>query len=1112
MAFHRLEAGASGSLYAVEPATAPVWSGYYLPNAAAPEGKPPESIEPVSAWGSYWGNPREGVNGGCYLFLGKPPPAGTAEALATLLKTLNGREKGWAYRYLLWIGDPAAQPLQPDAAVAFAPEGKAGALVKEASIAFRTLFLKGQKGLTVDFSPEAEALTLTPQSSTAGMSLSQTRGAPTEIGKVTGPAKLPVAGGAAGQISLPLTMTVRAGGIEDDFGRLVTGVKYFYDAGAITKSQLFRLLGVPKGSSKVPFQVALDPLRPTDEERTCFTFAANEAGAFTSPLRTVTGTALALTPVPGASGLALAPDRVTEPQGKQIDSYYATLKGAFTIGGPPEPVRLLCGLSGLENVVVNPAREGYGGDRLVFHPGHAAHAPVFPPRAAELDEASRKALEQELLDTKAGTLTTAWASLEGTEAQPSPSEYFAQPQGAPLFSAGTTDKAGLLDLLDEPVGPADVPFPLAAYFGAEVTKGQDGFEPKLLPLYEQAAISPTRRLSIQPRSLPAPAEADGVEVGKRYGAATPQGFLVDLAQGAWTSLMIADTDPASEKEGELGFSPVAPSLQGALQTDQLFLVATKTIEGFKGRIGIEEWPFDVTLGQNQAFGSYSNVLIFKFCDGALQDLVSDPRRWTGAGTFNETANGGLLALSQWLQSYLKESKASKEPALAHFNSLAADPKWQGVLALRVDVPLDQLPPQVSALRCGIDSPKLSAHHLGVEINQLTPDGTELQGPSSLFGLIDYTDPVYGEMLKRGASSETPVPPAPGLTYDFKTLRLLVLFENSEVKQFTSSCQVTLTQWFGDPVVPPAGGGPPQTSLVLQGALQHHDGQSVYTFSSRKGGVFPLDSKVLPSVTVATASLETISAATDGGVGTYRFPFGGALELAELPGSADLPGVDLLSFEGLAFQDLALEMNYDPSAAVPRTFRFATERTSLDAGVSAPREGGMFRALPLTLRGFVAGEAAPTSLGFANVKLSGTPVSPLGQQWYGFSLDFDLGTPGALAAEAGWTATLLVAWGAGSKRTDARPPRAAAGMRLPGSTDGSKTLSLQGVLGLSVEDIQLARAKGRPSPYMMRLTNLALSLLGLKFPPGYGTAFYLFGNPATPTERSSLGWYAALVKK
>lgn len=1102
MRFVHLETGASGTLYVAEPAGGASWSGYFLPKAAV-KGAAPPWLEPAEAWSAYWGDPRGEVNGGCYLFCGAAPPAGSADALGELLKTLNAEREfgGFAYRFLLWIAAPASLPLQPEARIAFAEEREAGTVVKSTSLPLRTLLLSCEEGLAVGFDPETAALTLSP-AGRARLRLTQTRSAiASEVGRVPGAAQLPTAGATAGRLSFGMQLTIKAGLGEDDLDRLLAGVKYFYDAAEITKSQLFRLLGVPEAGEQFPFAVDYDPLDATDETRTRFSFAS-EPGPFTSPLRTVTGAALTLAPVANESGLALAADRVTGPDGEQIDAYYATLSGPFAIGGPPGPQRLLCGLSGLENVVVNPAGGGYAGDRLVFHPGHAAHAPVFPPSETQIDAKSREGLEKPLLDE---TRTTAWATVAAAESQPQPNAYYAQPQGAPLFANSAADSAGLLDLLDESVGDPLAPFPLAAYHGAEVTPGQDGFEPKLLALFEQAVIAPSRRKTITPRAL----SADAALGGEAEGAATPQGFLVELEGLKWSSLLLASTDPGGGgREGELSFKPVDPALQVALQTDQLFLVATKPLGGFNRAIEIEGWPFRLNVGEGQAFGSYSNVLIFKFCGGALRDLVADPRRWTGAGTFNEEAEGGLLALSQWLQGYVKDAAASKDPALVNFNELVTEPNWQGVLALRVDVPLDQLPAQVSALRCGIDSPKLSAHHLGVEVNQLTPDGRRLQGPSSLFGLIDYIDPTYAKQLALGAAADMPVPPTPGLTYDFKVLRLLVLFANSEVKQFRSVSQVTLAEWFGDPVIPGANGGPPQTAIVLEGALQHHNGQPVYAFSSAAGATFPLDSKALPSVAVATASLETVTAGGDEAVSTYRFPFGGSLELAELK------EIDPLSFSALAFQDVALEMRYDPKAAIPRSFRFTIERASLDAGSSSWREGGMFAALPLTLRGLTSGSGAPSSLGYANVKLSGAPVSALAPQWYGVTLDLDLGTPGALASQAGWSATLLVAWSPGNKRAEAAPPRVAAGLLLPGASNGGKTLSLQGVLSLSVESIQLARAKPEgalPGAYMLRLTNIALSLLGLKFPPGYGTAFYLFGNPAATTQRSSIGWFAALAK-
>jgi hypothetical protein len=1105
--FSQLETGAHGVLYGAGGQTSPTWLGYYLPLAAV-QGTPPTTLTLDDSWSGYWGNPIRRINGGCYIFLGAQPPSGIADALDALLGGLNAGYQGVAYRYVLWIA-AATSPLVQTGAIPFAQSGNAGAVAQAASVALRTLQLTADVGITLAPGADAASLVASPAGS-ARLHLNQTRGTPSEVGAIAAGASIALGGANAGGIAFPMTLSVAA---PNDFETLVVGVKYFYARDGVFKSQLCPILGEPSGETKLAFSVTLDPLHATDETRTRFTFQGGSV--FSTGLSTTTGIPLTLDPVVGDAGLALAPDKVTPiSHGAQIDSYYAVLSGGFTVGtggpAPSGPLPLLCGISGLEAVTVTPAAaDGYAGDALRFQVGRPAFAPSFPPVAVSLDDPSRGGVDSPKLDA---TMTTAWASVSPASGG-SAAQYHAQPHGAPLFGGGTTT-LGMLPPVDQAVSTATASFPLAAYGGTAPGPAPDGFDPALLATFEQAVLGPSRRAALTSAKSPwalAGANANGDGNGAK--ATSPQGFVVTLQSDAtWTSLLLAQTLDGANTQ-TLEFTPVDPRLQAAFQTNQLSLVATQAAwaaTSFQNAITISGWPFELAVGQDQAFGSYSNVLIAKFCHGSLRDLVADPKRWTDAGVFNASGSDELVALSQWLQSYFASAAASDDPAFAHFNAIAADDGWQGILVLRVDVPLDQLPAQVGALRAGLSQKTFYAHHLGIEVSKVD-ETLSVSGSSSLFGLIDYLDPVYAQALASGADPNTPVPPAPGETYDFKVLRLLAVFENSEVKDFQSKSQVTLNEWFGEKVLTTrmAGGGTVTNSIVIDGALQHHDGQPVYVFSSAVDTVFELDSKVLTSVEVLSTSLTTIVDSPTG-VSTFRFAFTGYLSFAELAGLdafSFAPAEGQTSGGGLAFADLFLDMAFQLSAAPPRTFTFTPGRIAFDAALSSARTGSLYAALPLTLKGLVTGgKGGLGQQGFLPVSLPGVKLASLPDEWYALLFDFDLGTPGALAAEAGWTAGLAIAWGPG-RASGASTASAAVGLRLPGAGGQSKLLSLQGVLKLTIGQIELTCVPG--GAYLLQLTQIALHFLSLQFPPSGSTAFYLFGDPAAKVgQRSAIAWYAA----
>jgi hypothetical protein len=1141
MRFSACEKGKSGVLYEGEAGATPTWGGYYLLNAAVPGGEPPATIELAESLSAYWGAPH--VNGGCYVFLDRPPPAGSADALAAVLARLNAGSQGWAYRYLLWLTLPAAGHVALPAvlgSIPFAQHGfDSGSVIAPGMLTLRNLELAADVGLRVEIDTTDASIVL-GRAGTAELHLMQRRDTPKQVGQVNGGATIALAGAQTGGVGIDMELNVYAPNVSNDFATLGVGVTYLYTQAKVVKSQLFPILGVPQSDTKLPFSVRLDPLNPTTESRTRFTFADERSGAFATSLRTASGIPLTLTPLATGTGsdagLTLAPDRVTRLDGTQIDAFYPTLAGDFTIAAgaaaPAGPVALLCGLSGLEAISVNPTDGNYDGDRLTFHPGQPAHASAFPPTAVTLEDPPPKAGFGAPLD---GSFTTAWVAIgPGKGSQPVPNLYYSQPSGAPLF--GGAAQLGFLPLVERATATAAGVFPLAAYTDISLAPGQDGFDPSLFAAFEQSVLSPARRATMTPLSAEVNARlgaGDGVGGSSSEGssggelatgdtATTPQGFLVTLGSGSsWASLLLGQT--ADGSTAQVGWFPpganpqVDPRVQKALQTNQLFLVGTAApwpAGDFHGSISVEGWPFELNVGQSQAFGQYANVMIMKFCPGTLCDLVADPRRWTDTEDFASKDTTELVSISEWLQGYIAAAAArAPDPAFAHFNALAADPDWRGTLFLRVTVPLAQLPAQVGALRAGLSSSTFYAHHLGIEASKIDSEGgLSMDGPSSLFGLIDYADPAYAAALQNGGSPDTPVAPTPGLTYDFKVLSLIVVFENSEVKDFRSKSQVTLNEWFGDAVLSTSlgSGGTVTNSIVIDGVLQHHDGQPVYSFSSSVDTVFELDSNVLSAVEVLGTTLATIED-RQSGPSTFRFAFGGYLRFAALPqldAFSFAPPGGQASGGGLAYSSLFLDLVFDPTAATPRTFTFSPAKIAFDAALSNARPGSLFGALPLKLAAFVSGQSTPAQQGFLPVSLPGVALSSLPSSWYGLLLDFDLGSPGALAAEAGWTAGLLLAWGPGSKRASTSA-RAQMGMQLPGAGGNASMLSLQGILKLSIGQIQLRCLPG--GVYLLQLTRIALHFLVFQFPPSGETMLYVFGDPASPGQRSQVGWFAAYNK-
>ncbi len=586
-------------------------------------------------------------------------------------------------------------------------------------------------------------------------------------------------------------------------------------------------------------------------------------------------------------------------------------------------------------------------------------------------------------------------------------------------------------------------------------------------------------------------------------------------------------------------------LTQAFQTSDLMLVVANpdylgTMGGtFNNSLNLENWVMAAQVGDNNSYGNYSNIIIVKGKKGKLFDpkipvsenLVATPDKWTQNGDF-AAPNGKiaeLVPLTQWLLDYFKaaaDKGASKtDPDALYFekfNRIAQDENWTGVLVLRAKIAA--LPEQMKGIAAGVKDPSsFYAHHFAIEISQtqIGANGPEINGSSSVYGLIYYNDPAY-DSSKLGE----PVAPDTGSVYDFRLLSLKVLFDNSTVKHFQSYAQVTLNELFGSTVSGMGEGGNLYNSIILRGSFQENGGMPVYSLSTIKDYIFILENNVLNKIEIASARMNTVSATKE--QTEILFGMTGYLDFKILQQGAGIGAlnIDLFSFgsldgktvrEGLHFSNLGLAMNYPTSTPEQKTFVFSTKSISFDVESSTIRDNSLYRSFALELGGLNGGankNNTPAKQGFLNIitdlRLSGVDNGP----WNGLNFRLNLGTPGELAGKVGLNADLLLAWSAqGGKDNDYRVN---VGLSLPGTAGGASLISLQNVLKLTFGQIRLLYVKESETSanrrFMLLLTDIAIKFLGLmKIPPNGASMFYLFGNPESGGKSSGLGWYAMYKK-
>lgn len=1137
---------------------------------------PGEPVQDTVTLEDIWNNMVLSQNGkppGDFIFA-KDAPADPDLFLTNLETYLSGCRNGFAIGYYIWIEDISAtfeKGLGIQSMLSFGLSSGMNPVPiildnkgAENQINFENIYLgiPATVGIGLDtdndtFSFNSQNLCQPSSPSVSCMSLHADAGDSYMYG-IKQTVSIPLSGKAAFTLCFPFTMTIKGGNLQNDLSTLDVAIKYFYpeaSPGTMLMQKSYPVFGLPAdGSSQMICTVSLDPLYPLDITRTSFLFPSSPS--LISGFTTDMGHEIILTSDGQTAGIAFVLEKTwSEIDKKQVTSYYLAPFGNYylslTTGDTTVQPKLMCGMSATEDLGFVPSSNVYEGDRLVFYPNQNAYSPFFPipPNNGSLPPIAAT----ELLNN---TYLTSWVNILSTlTGSDKNNYYYSQPPSSPLFAKGSTAQSSSFLWFFEPTsrdlssGNTDFCFPIVPYASLLPSVDPDDFTPTDLIQFENQILFPTRKnilsssngMGLQRRSRPTLMEG---EENISTIATTPQGLLATVgSQGEYMRIQLA----SNIDEGinySLELENVTTKLTDALQTNQLFMVATNSSNigtlwsppgqkpagaAFENFMSIEEWPFVLNVGKNCAYGDYANVLIFKFCPGKLVDLVSHPEQWTQPLDFINS--GEVQAVAGWLLTYINNSIEQYELEItngvtngfyANFNSIINDSRWNGILCLKVDISLTSFPEQLQGLLAGIDLSKFNAHHFGININQVTgTGGLQMEPCSSLFGLIDYEDPAYTKQQQQNPGSTAPVQPQAGQVYDFKVLNLKVLFENTQVADFSSIVQVTINNLFGDNVkLPDKDDNPSFNSIVLNGTFQDYNNTPVYIFDTSGENPYLTGGNVLTEVEVVKVQFNTLVNQDNVNVNMVnsRFSIWGYLHFAQLPASMDIfsygdDGVNLLN-KGLYFSNLYIDMSFDVRTPAAKSMVFDAAQIAFDPQQSYARPASLCALFPLTVTGFVTGDSlnTPSSMNYLKVNMPQVPAGSLGNLWNGLVFNFNMGSPGALASEMGFSSSFLMAWAPGSKGTGSY--KIAAGIQLPGTAGIGNMMGIEGVLKLAIDAVQLNYAQATdssPAGYLLMLNNIALKFLGiLQLPPGGSTNCYVFGSPAANGKSNDLAWYAVYV--
>ncbi len=701
--------------------------------------------------------------------------------------------------------------------------------------------------------------------------------------------------------------------LNGDFDDLDIGLRYFAPNTQSDDYYTQRYPLLPSGDSIIRFRFRIDPTDPLSEidpqsfRRSGMAFATLTNAppqALTSSFVTTAGRKITLTPVIGDN--EANPARLVFARKKESgDDYYLTPHGDFTLGvESPDPdngsFNLLCGLGATECIIFSPKGSFQFGNRLRFKAGMPALSALFPADGAVLDKA----------DSSSGKLfVTSWATLVALVPvsliaatmwkNPDTPWYDVQPVGAPLFAKDEE----VSDFLKFHLGGIslawveDLYLPLVPYSSLQVDPENGPFDAKGIADFELKVLGPARKSLIDEKRFVSSNSGQRTLSGQTKNYATPQGFIVTVGDnGIYTDLLLARTGKSSSPVN-LKFTNPSMQLQAALQTNQLFLVATNngklgslsddpasSESRFLSHISIAGWDFKINVPSYVEGEDYRNVMILKFCKGTLQELVKKPELWTQADDFNDSSQ--KTALSLWLQDYIEDAiekgqdSASKEGALfAKFKDIAVREDWNGILLLKVDI--ESLPSNLSGIMAGVDRNEFFAHHLGIEANHIDSETIDIKGQSSAFGAVYYND--SSDLLAVDGD------------FNFRVKDLGGLFENSALKSFESRVELVMNQILGHPVLraTTAFAKLDCTSIVLKGSCQKKEDSSasstdddenmVFVMDSDESSSFYLDSNILRKVELVKAQMSMAESGSDGTSRTSitRFDFWGFMDFSAL---------------------------------------------------------------------------------------------------------------------------------------------------------------------------------------------------------------------------------------
>lgn len=516
------------------------------------------------------------------------------------------------------------------------------------------------------------------------------------------------------------------------------------------------------------------------------------------------------------------------------------------------------------------------------------------------------------------------------------------------------------------------------------------------------------------------------------------------------------------------------------------------------------------------------IIIFKYSRYNFDELLEDTSKWSNYGDFRKA---DLKEIKDNIKAefdlFEKKYNGGKNPDYEYIDkTIRRDRNWNGVVILNIPITNgEELPPLFTGLAASqtlqkdesssdklkLETP-LKFHYVAFPVNKtfINKDGLIDIKSTSFYGLIDY------DIVEINGEGEDYNAVRSFFDEDklkFVLSKLLVRFENSEIRNFKSFAFVKTPELFEDNVkfdgIRLTNGENAENDSAerirqlfrLKGNYQKNSaGNDVFIFDIEGSVEILFNTQILDKIVLTKAAFSY----TNNKENDYRFDLDGDVFFNKDFGKFK----DLIKFDSLSFKNIGLKFPFE-KLKLPK-ISFDVSNLLVLPKIDFNGEG-FFSSFPIKFKCFQAFEIKSDltipNFDFLNIPVPGLSLKAPGSLW-SLVFDFDLGTLGDMELLKKLKGELLFGWSmeGGFKL----------GLKLNGPSKDGLHIDLFGALKLDIERVDLCSFKNKNSQtYFLRLINARLTVFGKELPSRDDFDFngIIYARPG-----DKIAWFIAATKK